>query len=209
MLKSSRHFASTRGLLAGAAILFLFLVGPGGAAANVQISNLGKGQISVDVVDASLDEVLNQIGSLYGFKVERIGNAAPSDTMSGRFDGTLAGVVARVLQSENHSIVTSSTAPSGIVRVSLYSSGPAVQAAAPNQQQFASTAGGGPQPLSRLVPAPQPAAARAPPVAQPYTTLPSATRSAATTSAPRGLVLQQPVSAPAEALQRRRGGVIN
>ena len=196
-------------LLAFAALTDQALADPG----SMKISDIGKGQISVEVVEMSLDDVLDRLGQTYGFRVERLGEAQPRDMMSGRFDGRLTAVIARVLQNENHMVLTSAAAASGIARVSIYSSAASVQTAIAAQPQSASSSQSGPQPLSRQIAPPVAAAAPRAAAAQPYATMQSPARpvtaNAAQTRSSQTQQRSQPTAVTVTPQQPRRGGTVN
>lgn len=126
-------------------------------------------QIAVAAHDASVDEVLGEIGRVQGFAVERA-SGEPGFAISGRFSGTIGDVMATILQNESYLIEHSSVATAGIVRIVLL--GPAgtapaaAVAAAPNLVAAAATRSAvpSPQPLPREVIAPS-APLSSPPVA--------------------------------------------
>ena len=144
---------------------------PAMAVAGTVTVNEAQGKLSIDTTDAAVDEILAHVGQSQGFEIERIG-PVPDEKISGNFAGSLADVAARILQNENHMIVHSATAKTGIARIVLLgppaktdavASAAAPAVATPGRR----TAGSSPQPLPREViapsgptPAPQPVAKR-------------------------------------------------
>jgi hypothetical protein len=128
---------------------------PAIATAGTVTVNEEQGKLAIETVDTSVDEILSQIAQSQEFQIVRMG-PAPEEKLSGQFSGTVNEVMARILQNENHLIVHSAKAKTGIARVVLF--GPpskseimqatAVPAAiAPGRRLNASS----PQPLPREV----------------------------------------------------------
>jgi hypothetical protein len=185
-----------RARLHSAVVLAIALiVTPGAAfAGSVRIEEAGVGRIAVDADDAMLDEIVASIGETHGFSIKRVGAAAKSEPVSGRFEGTLASVLSQLLQAENHAIEYAAHTHSGIARVTLYTAPGLNVGGTPSRPATAGTAGQpGPLPLSRRLDAPQPVQRAVPqkPITQPQAVQTS--EAAAQTVAP----------------QRRRGGAIN
>lgn len=166
-------------------------------AGSVEIAELGQDRIRVEIVDTSIDEVVDRLARAYGFLVERIGDTEPREAVSGSFQGSLKSILERVLRTENHIIQTSSRAASGIARVSLYSGAGNTDGARAVQPPAAGE--DGPRPLPRTgVPAarPRPTAAQAYAIAQP---------------APRASTPATVAGAPVVAAtgRSRRGGIVD
>lgn len=191
----------------------VFLTATSVLAGSLQIAELGQDRVSVEVVDTSLDEVIDRLGQAYGFQVERIGDEQPREPMSGSFQGPLKSVLERMLQAENHIIQTSPRTASGVARVSLYSGAGVAQPTGSAQPQNAGSGAGGPQPLSRKA-APVAAVQPRAPVAQPYATVqplaPTSVASAASARATAPSLRPQTTSSVPDPAQRpRRGGIVN
>lgn len=199
--------------------LSLALAGPAGVSAaragepSIRLAEGTGGRVVLDVDDATLDQVIDHLGRQYGFRVERLGDAELSEPVSGHFEGPLASVLSRLLQNENHSIVTSLHAASSIARVAIYSAGTAQVAGAGSPQHGAplSQPQGQPKPLSRAIITPQPGAGA--PATKPANAASPQTRSrpvggTAQTAAEPALKPQTTSGSPDPVL-RRRGGLVN
>ncbi len=157
------------GLHCVAIALTAFLI-PAMAIAGTITVNEEQGKLSIETVDAPIDEILAQIAQTQEFQIVRMG-AAPDEKLSGQFSGSLGVVIARLLQNENHLIIHSAKAKAGIARIVLFGP-PGRSDALPNAAPLAvaargrGAAGMGPQPLSREVIAPSVPAVPPQPIAK-------------------------------------------
>ncbi len=105
-----------------AATLLLPRMGQGGT---VTVAS-SEGRITVDAKEAKVDAILSKLGEQQGFQLRLVGKEGKetdSETISGRFEGSIASVLARILHNENHMIVHSAEAKAGIARIVLFSKG--------------------------------------------------------------------------------------
>ena len=110
-------------------------------------------QIVVTAQDASLEEVLGELGRAQGFEVERA-SGEPGAALSGRFTGPISDVLVTILQNESYLIEHAPAATAGIARIVLLGSAGKTGAASPDAPaQAANTAAAaqGPRPLPREV----------------------------------------------------------
>ena len=155
------HFASR--------LAFLVLLAPASALAGTVTVEGTANEIAVAVQDASLDDVMGQIGRAQGFEVERA-SGEPGAAISGRFTGPVGEVMANILQNESYLIENSAAAKAGIARIVLL--GPAGKSETVAPAAVAANAGAAaprPQPLPREVIAPAPTAGALQAVKRPRT----------------------------------------
>jgi len=98
-----------RGVLRHIALLAIaFMACHGGSArageVSVSATSPARGDLSIEIKDETLGEVLGVLSTRYGFKVERPagGDAQP---ISGKFQGTLSQVLQQLLQRDDYVIV--------------------------------------------------------------------------------------------------------
>jgi hypothetical protein len=90
-----------------------------------------NGSLTIEADNASIDDVLNQIGEANGFEVTRNGAGEPS-VVSGQYEGTIKSVVSNILKRENHMIVYSPVG--GISRIILYRACKGIAVPAPQER---------------------------------------------------------------------------
>lgn len=73
----------------------------------------------VEAREASVDEVLERIGEVQGFRVDRIGQSSNDGRLTMRLEGPFDVVLERVLQNESHMIIYSQDTKTGINRLVL------------------------------------------------------------------------------------------
>ena len=159
-------------------------------AGTVTVEQLPEGRIAIVAEDASTTDILSGLSEAYEFKFERLGEGLGGETRSGRFEGTLRGVLARLLENDSHIIVDAFAAKAGIARITLFSAGASPGQTSPAYPGGAASAQG-PAPLSRQI---------------------AATPAAPPRPAPQSYVAPSQASAAVAsqvAYQRRRGGIIN
>ena len=131
----------------------------------------GGGLIIIDATDAGIEEILTKLGEAQGFQLQLPGKIPETVAVSGRFQGSLRGVLTRILHNESYMLVHSSKAQAGIERLVLFGDGnepsaapaagaPAraapVPAAAARRSSTAAVASVQPRPLPREVIPPPP-----------------------------------------------------
>lgn len=72
-------------------------------AGKISVSDAGSGNLSLDVVDSTVSDVLGALSKQYGFKVE--GSAGDSAKLSGELHGNLPQVIHQLLQRDDYVIV--------------------------------------------------------------------------------------------------------
>ena len=82
--------------------------------------NEAHGWITIDATEASVDLILTKLGEAEGFVLQVSWKTPRSDVVSGRFEGSLTTVLARLLHNESHMIVHSTDVDSGIARIVLF-----------------------------------------------------------------------------------------
>jgi len=76
--------------------------------------------ISVDIENAALPAILDQLSKCFDFEVEGLQNAERGETLSTTISGTLPRVLTRLLRNRNFMIVRSSDG--GVARVAILNS---------------------------------------------------------------------------------------
>jgi len=112
-----------RGLRVALLTVLAALALPAGASAEVTVTKDEANQrVIVEINESPLDEILQQIGTSYGFTIQRSGPGTEGIPVSGRYEGPLDTVLSRLLRSEGHMIERSKEAAAGIVRIVLFGS---------------------------------------------------------------------------------------
>ena len=91
--------------------------------------------ITVVVEKSSVDQILQELASRYGFRIKGAQNVGVGKLLSQKMSGRLDEVVGRLLRNWNHMIVRSPDSPCGIEAVMIldgnYGTGPAKAAQTP------------------------------------------------------------------------------
>lgn len=85
--------------------------------------------ITVVVENSSVDQILKEFASRYGFRIKGVQNVGVGELLSQKMSGRLDEVVGRLLRNWNHMVVRSPDSPCGIEAVMIlngnYGTGPA------------------------------------------------------------------------------------
>lgn len=115
--------------------------------------------VVIDATGQSPEDALGSLATQYGFAIERTGQRAETDVVTGHFEGPLDDVVARVLSNENHMIRHAAGTPARITKIVLL--GQPLQGAVPAAQTPVAPVAV-PSPAGFAVAAPEPVAQPAP-----------------------------------------------
>jgi hypothetical protein len=109
-------------------------------AGDVQIERADSpDQITLNLKDASVDEVLEALAARFGLKIEYERRTAGPARFSGRLHGSLDQVLERILRHESHIIVRSPTSPGGIGRVAVLGASQSAQQGLPANRDSAAS----------------------------------------------------------------------
>lgn len=178
------------------------------ATGTVQVKSLNdSGRVEVEAKDASIDDILAQLGTAQDIKIERIGDETAARAWSGRISGSVDAVVARLLESENFVVEHARGTRSGILRIRVFA---ATETDVLEVTQSPSPQTGGLRGAVQPAPPAAPATARQ---QQPQTAPPppSATAQPRATPSPatgRSAQTTRPKTRSNQAGAQRRGGVV-
>jgi hypothetical protein len=120
----------TRSLCIACLQYALSLHGPLASAGTVKIEQSADRSVTVIAEDATIAEVVGKLGVIYGFRLDHRGAPSTDATrdephnIDGRYQGSLRGVLDRLLTKESYFIEHARESKSGIARVVLYNVAP-------------------------------------------------------------------------------------